>query len=148
MCRWFIKQFLENKMSTIQQVNPNFQSKGVTKNNNIYEKTNIGKYIGVGAGAVLGGYNVYKINNALKLPDESKFMMSFVNAVISKIKEYDASAELPKSEKMIKLGKKTAYGIILAITAAIGLGIGAIGDAIANGIKAKRLDKAKQAENR
>lgn len=135
-------------MSTIQQVNPNFQSKGVTKNNNIYEKTNIGKYIGVGAGAVLGGYNVYKINNALKLPDESKFMMSFVNAVISKIKEYDASAELPKSEKMIKLGKKTAYGIILAITAAIGLGIGAIGDAIANGIKAKRLDKAKQAENR
>lgn len=148
MCRWFIKQFLENEMSTIQQVNPNFQSKGVTKNNNIYEKTNIGKYIGVGAGAVLGGYNVYKINNALKLPDESKFMMSFVNAVISKIKEYDASAELPKSEKIIKLGKKTAYGIILAITAAIGLGIGAIGDAIANGIKAKRLDKAKQAENR
>ncbi len=135
-------------MSTIQQVNPNFQSKGVTKNNNIYEKTNIGKYIGVGAGAVLGGYNVYKINNALKLPDESKFMMSFVNAVISKIKEYDASAELPKSEKIIKLGKKTAYGIILAITAAIGLGIGAIGDSIANGIKAKRLDKAKQAENR
>ena len=135
-------------MSTIHSVNTNFQSKGVTKNNNIYEKTNIGKYIGVGAGAVLGGYKVYKINNALKFPDETNFLMNFTNSIIRQIKEFDASAEFPKTEKMIKYGKYTAYAIVLAVTAAIGLGIGAIGDSIANGIKAKRLDKAKQAENR
>ncbi len=135
-------------MSTIQQVNPNFQSKGVTKNNNIYDKTNIGKYIGAGAGAVLGGYKVYKINNVLKLPDETNFLMNLANNFIKQIKEFDADVKLPKTEKVVKLGKYTGYAIVLAVTAAIGLGIGAIGDSIANSIIAKRTDKEKQAETK
>lgn len=138
-------------MSTVQQINPNFQSKGVTPNNNIYDKTNIGKYIGAAAGLAYGGYHAVGIYRQSKTPEFKDWIAGYLESFIEQIKKIDKNfnlsetadiRETPLFKKGLKWGKAAAIIFALAIPAAIGLGFGAIGDKIANVIKAKKVDNA------
>lgn len=82
-----------------------------TKNGNEYNKVNGGKI----TGAVLGtGYGVYSITKAVKL------------------------GLLPKTKNLKGI---IVPALTLLLTSSVGVGIGAIGDAIVNGIKRKNADK-------
>lgn len=115
-------------MSTVSSVNGFNTNTRFTKKGNAYQKTNLGKNIGTAVGVALGAG--YAIRNR-----------EVFGQLANSIKE--AGSALPKHAKVC-IAADIALGI--GLYALRGLVIGAIGDAIANKVKANKADKAAKAE--
>lgn len=144
----------------VEAVNGNkfFTSRAYTNNGNEYQKSNYGKIAGAAVGIGTAGYVGYKgynINKQIYPIAEKNGLHTIVCELISQQldamdmplseKEY---AELP--QKILKFSKKaTKIGAILAtaVTGLLFLGIGSMGDSIANFVKRKNVDKKAKVNN-
>lgn len=139
----------------------NFTAKRVTKNGNEYDKTNVGKYAGMGVGTAAGaGFGLHVkhvINKGMK--EEGKTFEELLKGVLGDTftslksrlgdaaKEAETAAENGVDEvaettlKWAKRGFK-AFPVILGAGGLLaGLGLGAIADGIINHNRAKKADK-------
>ncbi len=128
---------------SIQSVNSvNFTSKTAhTKNGNEYEKTRVGKYIGMGAGAAIGAgvpaYLLYNRNYKMYLKRQ---LVEMRNNIMQELqKEGIKSSKM--SAKTISKWLKAIPVVAGALTLLVGLGIGAIVDGAINHSRAKKADK-------
>lgn len=134
-----------------------FTSRAYTDNGKEYRRSNYGKIIGSGVGVAGGAYVGYKgvklVNQVMPIIKEYKIYEAITQFVdgIGQANGREALTEAEYTEmpkQMFKYGSKLSQIVIgtLAIGAALaGLGIGALGDSIANVVKRKKADKA--AEN-
>lgn len=104
--------------------NPNTR---FTKKGNHYQKTNLGKTIGTIAGAGFAG---------VRLASQKEFLNKTFYSIASQVKN---GAQIEPLVKTMKIG---GYAGAAAIFAALGLGLGAVIDGVANKIKAYKADKA------
>lgn len=122
-----------------------FGKQAVTKNGNAYEKTNLGGKIGATVGAGYATYSGIKAVKTLKNLKASNLGQLY-RATLANLPE-EAKTFFPKFKEyatnMIK-GIKIASVPIIAITSALtillGFGLGKIGDAIVNKVRANKAD--------
>lgn len=146
---------------SIQSVNAiNFTGKTAqTKNGNEYEKTNAGKYTGMGVGAAAGaGYGVYIINKVNKSYSLKKYIINAFNSgftqfgKLGNIKNTISQLEISLKEfratryKCLSRILKAIPAILGAVTLLAGLGVGAITDGIINHTRAKKADNTEKTE--
>ncbi len=118
--------------------------KRYTNNGNEYEKTNAGKYVGMGVGAAAGaGYPAYILHNMFK-PENKGELMKLLDTYC---KNFNESCKNQFGQD-VKLTTKTLTKCIKAlpvVSGAVvllaGLGLGAIVDGIINHNRAKKADK-------
>ena len=132
----------EDSMS-IQAVS--FGKQAVTKNGNAYEKTNLGSKIGALAGAGFATYSGVKSVKALKNLKASHLGQLY-KATLANLPE-EVKTFFPKFKEyatdMIKSIKITLVPIIAVtsvLTILLGFGLGKIGDAIVNKVRANKAD--------
>ena len=114
-----------------------------TQKGNHYEKTNIGKIIGVIGGAVYGAYKSLGIK---ELMNEINFKTIMENIIYS----FEEGIDPAKAEKMIKYAVKATPKYVTAAlilgSTLIGLGVGSIVNFVINKIKAHKADKEGKAQ--
>ena len=121
-----------------------------TASGNDYNHSNIGKYAGTAAGVATGGHFLYTFNKIKKDPKFYEAVNSFAKNTIDQLVEIfggtkltpeELEQEIPKyMKKFINRGAYLAAGVFVAL----GLGLGAIGDSIANHFIKKNADKKVQ----
>lgn len=137
-----------------------FGSNALTDKGNDYNKTNTGKYVGTGLGATYASYNIYKNIKFKNLPMGEKIKQ--VEQMLDKVKTkaekfgqfFDKSFKFDKKDmpniskaeiqKLIEKNEKyfnLKLGRIFVVTSLMGLGLGAITDAIINNSRQKHADK-------
>ncbi len=127
---------------TVQAIS--FGSKAVTKKGNIYDKSKIGGYTGMAAGALYAGYNAAKIVKVMKntpkmvytLKDVYKQLPDKLTKVIS-FKDYVKSSIKNAKKLSVVAGVFSAAVLILS-----GFGLGKAVDAIINKKRAVNADNA------
>lgn len=136
--------------------NPAFKSKRVTKEGNIYDKTNVGKITGSAVGATYGGVQVYRV--AKFMNENEPLIKQFVEDCLKSIESIDkntvdgllsaAEERTAAFNKGMKIGKVAVASVAILATALVGLGVGALADFGINKYKAHKADKvAKINEN-
>lgn len=118
-----------------------------TQKGNDYKHSNIGKYAGATAGVVGAGNVLYTTNKILKNAEFMDIIVDASKAVAQRIFDMsddikitveELATELPKyAKRIIKCGTP----VVMAFVIALGLGVGAISDAVANYFIKKNADK-------
>lgn len=103
-----------------------------TDEGNYYKKSNAGKLTGIAGGIGFASYSIYKAKQIMNTPEFKK-----------EIEKPFKELSLPQKDikKYMKLGNNIGFGITIAIFATIGLGLGAIADAIINSYRRNKADE-------
>ena len=118
-----------------------------TKNGNNYNKSNYGKFAGTAVGLGYGTHMLYKYSKMKKDPQFFETVINVSKDTINnlvenfgdiKITQEELDNEIPKFMK--KFVNRGMFALAATIVA-VGLGIGAIGDSIANHFIKKNADK-------
>jgi hypothetical protein len=118
-------------VNALQAYGPNTR---FTKKGNSYEKTNISKLVGTGAGATMGAVSFAKSKDVIN---------SIYETAADSLKEI---LEPEQVSRIIKESKVASAAIIVAGTALTGLALGAVVDFAINKVKAFKADKNAEAK--
>lgn len=123
-----------------------------------YKQSNIGKYVGLGAGAIIpGGYGLRFVNNVNKSVSLKKILVKYLDMGVatfssnSSVKDFLDSIEVSRQDyrkSRYKVASKGLKVLPVAMAAAgmlVGLGIGTVADIIIDKFNAKKTKTDKVA---
>ena len=125
-----------------------------TSKGNDYNKSNYGKFAGTALGVGMGGHFWYKFNKVKKDPEFFEIVndttRNLFEGLSDKFDDFKITPEQLEKEVPKLIKKYVNAGGLLVVSAilALGLGIGAIGDSIANHFIRKNADNKVQADKK